>query len=255
VEHDEVHVPRMATDDEVAKHTAKVNKGAHHEEHEGGIRALVAAVHRMFWIVVMLTMGWPSYLIANVSGNKSYDARTWVNHFAPNSPIFTTGNDADASNQRLIVLSDVALAAAFYGLYRWVCATSFMHVVFMYGIPYLIVNLWLVLITFLQHTDLALPHYTDGEWDWLRGALATMDRDYGMLNVLFHHITDTHVVHHLFSSMPHYHAEEATAAVRQMLGPYYRYDSTPVAVALWNVFRDCTELYPDPNHKGVHWFD
>jgi len=250
VEHDEVHVPPLASEEKV---TAK--QSGHHEEMDGGIRTLFSAIQRMVMIVVMLTMGWPAYIIANVSGNKSYDPRRWVNHFTPNSPIFTTGSDSDAQNQRLIVLSDVALAAAFYGLYRWACATSFMHVMCMYGVPYLVVNLWLVLITYLQHTDLALPHYTDGEWDWLRGALATVDRDYGMLNVIFHHITDTHVVHHLFSSMPHYHAEEATAAVRQLLGSYYRYHSTPVFSALWNSFRDCTELYPDPKQKGVHWFD
>ena len=34
-----------------------------------------------------------------------------------------------------------------------------------------------------------LPHYTDDEWDWLRGALATVDRDYGwLLNTMHHHI-------------------------------------------------------------------
>jgi fatty acid desaturase len=53
-----------------------------------------------------------------------------------------------------------------------------------------------------------LPHYSDDEWDWLRGALATVDRSYGrLLNTLHHHIADTHVAHHLFSTMPHYHAQ------------------------------------------------
>lgn len=32
----------------------------------------------------------------------------------------------------------------------------------------------------------ALPHYTEKEWDWLRGALATVDRNYGILTY-FHH--------------------------------------------------------------------
>ena len=34
----------------------------------------------------------------------------------------------------------------------------------------------LVTITFLQHTHPNLPHYEDEEWDWIRGALATVDR-------------------------------------------------------------------------------
>lgn len=37
----------------------------------------------------------------------------------------------------------------------------------------------LVMITMLQHTHPSLPHYGDAEWDWLRGALATVDRSYG----------------------------------------------------------------------------
>ena len=62
------------------------------------------------------------------------------------------------------------------------------------------------LLSDFSHTE--LPHYSDDEWDWLRGALATVDRSYGrLLNTLHHHIADTHVAHHLFSTMPHYHAQ------------------------------------------------
>lgn len=35
--------------------------------------------------------------------------------------------------------------------------------------------------------------------DWLRGALSTVDRSYGILDYFHHHIADTHVAHHLFS--------------------------------------------------------
>lgn len=48
--------------------------------------------------------------------------------------------------------------------------------------PLMVVNFYLVLITLLQHTHPALPHYDEAEWDWLRGALSTVDRDYGFLN-------------------------------------------------------------------------
>lgn len=127
-------------------------------------------------------------------------------------------------------------------------------------------------------TPAELPHYADSEWDWLRGALSTVDRNYGwLLNTLHHHIAvgqrlrnacrallsallnlaaglaanaqqrwraalpattftsaattlrpaasalqDTHVAHHLFSTMPHYHAQEATRALKPILGDYYR---------------------------------
>lgn len=253
VEHDEVFVPVLATAEQKAIQAKKV-AGEHHDE-DGFIEQTKSTLHRMFFIVVMLTLGWPAYLFMNVTGNTSYNPQAWVNHFAPKSPIYTTGSEGDAHNQKLILLSDVTLFAVLAIFYKCISLTSLASFVYVYFIPYLIVNFWLVLITYLQHTDLNLPHYTDGEWDWLRGALATIDRDYGFINIVLHHITDTHVVHHLFHTMPHYHAQEATEAVKGLLGDYYRYDSTPIAVALWNSFRDCTALYPDEKLKGVHWFE
>lgn len=252
IEHDEVFVPRLATSDQIAK-KKKLAAGGLHEE-MGFIEQTKSTLHRMFFICVMLGAGWPAYLVSNVTGNKSYDLHAWVNHFFPSSPIFTTGSPWDATAQKLIVLSDVTLFAMLGLLYKFIQMTSFTYFIYIYFIPYLIVNLFLVLITYLQHTDLYLPHYTDGEWDWLRGALATVDRDYGFLNFMFHNITDTHVVHHIFSTMPHYHAMEATEAVKPMLGEYYRYDSTPITVALWNSYRDCNEVYPDETQPGVHWY-
>lgn len=254
VEHDEVFVPALATPAEIEAHRKKL-AGQHEHDEDGALTQLYNVAYRLFFMGVMFTVGWPGYLLSNISGNRSYDPKAWVNHFFPESPIFTSGSEADAHNQKLILISDLALLAMFGVLYKWVSLTSLSHVVYVYFIPYLIVNFWLVLITYLQHTDLQLPHYTHGEWDWLRGALATVDRDYGILNRVFHHITDTHVVHHLFSFMPHYHAQEATEAVKPLLGDYYLMDRTPVFTALWNAYRDCNVLYPDEKNKGVHWFE
>ena len=121
----------------------------------------------------------------------------------------------------------------------------------------LIVNAFLVLITYLQHTHPALPHYDSSEWDWLRGALATIDRDYGILNKVFHNITDTHIAHHLFSTMPHYHAMEATKAIQPILGEYYSFDGTPVYKALFREAKECIFVEPDEgdqSNKGIFWF-
>ena len=41
---------------------------------------------RLMYIAVTLLLGWPMYLIANVSG-RPYDR--WANHFDPYSPIFS----------------------------------------------------------------------------------------------------------------------------------------------------------------------
>jgi len=77
------------------------------------------------------------------------------------------------------------------------------------------VNHWLVLITFLQHTDPLLPHYRAPEFTFPRGALATLDRsllgDLGSFMgwigaVATHGISETHILHHVSSKIPHYHA-------------------------------------------------
>ena len=57
--------------------------------------------------------------------------------------------------------------------------------------------------------------------------------------------SDTHVVHHLFSTMPHYHAQEATEAVKEFLGKYYLYDSTPFMVALYRNYKLCKFVEDD----------
>ena len=51
------------------------------------------------------------------------------------------------------------------------------------------------------------------EWSYFRGGLSTIDRDYGIFNKI-HHDIGTHVVHHLFPQMPHYHLTEATEVKR-----------------------------------------
>ncbi|KAK1270125.1 hypothetical protein QJS04_geneDACA006105 [Acorus gramineus] len=59
------------------------------------------------------------------------------------------------------------------------------------------------------------------EWNYLRGALTTLDRDYGWINNV-HHDIGTHVIHHLFPQIPHYNLREATKAARPVLDKYYR---------------------------------
>ncbi|KAK9273256.1 hypothetical protein L1049_018063 [Liquidambar formosana] len=202
---------------------------------------------RVLTLAVTLILGWPLYLAFNVSG-RPYDR--FACHYDPYGPIYST-------RERLqIYISDVGIFAVTYLLYRVVLAKGLAWLLCIYGVPLLIVNGFLVLITYLQHTHPALPHYDSSEWDWLKGALATADRDYGMLNKVFHNITDTHVAHHLFSTMPHYHAMEATKAIKPILGEYYQFDGTPFYKAMWRETRECLYVEPDdgaPN-KGVFWY-
>lgn len=209
--------------------------------------AIVSLALRVSQIGRMLLFGWPVYLLTHVTGRK-YGSRT--NHFEPSAPLF-----AD-SERRMVVLSDIALALWMGALGYAGATVGWMWLAKVYIVPYLWVNLWLVLITHLQHTDQRLPHYRSKEWTWLKGALCTMDRDYGYLNYWHHHIADTHVTHHIFSYMPHYHAEEATRALRPLLGKYYLEDTVRpglagIAQALWNSFTHCRFV---EDEGEVLWF-
>lgn len=203
---------------------------------------------RVLILLVQLTLGWPLYLLFNVSG-RHYER--FACHFDPHSPIYSD------RERMLILVSDAGVLAGTYGLYCLVAAKGLAWVLCVYGCPLLLVNGFLVLITYLQHTHPALPHYDSTEWDWLRGALATADRDYGILNKVFHNITDTHVAHHLFSSMPHYHAMEATKAIKPILGNYYQFDGTPIFKAMWREVKECIYVEPDEGdqNKGVFWYN
>jgi len=145
----------------------------------------------------------------------------------------------------------LTLSVLFYLGYTY----SFVWLLKVYIIPYLNCNFWLVFITQLQHTDQKLPHFDDEDWNWLRGALCTVDRNYGFLSVMFHHIGDTHVVHHLFSQLPHYHAQEATEAIKPILGKYYCYDDTPLFVACWHITRFCRSVNTEEEDKtNAYWY-
>ena len=61
---------------------------------------------------------------------------------------------------------------------------------------------------------LQLPWYADSKWDFVRGQLSSIDRNYGWCHDLIHNI-GTHQIHHLFSKIPHYHLEEATRTFRK----------------------------------------
>jgi len=112
---------------------------------------------------------------------------------------------------------------------------------------------WLITITLLQHTDTYIPHTSGDQWSFLRGALLTVDRDYGIFNYLHHNIGDSHVAHHLFSTMPHYHAKEATKYLRSILGEHYLRDNTPFWIALWNVSNRCRFVEHRDSADVYHW--
>jgi len=112
-----------------------------------------------------------------------------------------------------------ALSCAVWGyivlnLSGWQLSQAFI----LYGGCWLFFSFWLVTVTYLQHHDEKTIVY-DEHWTFLRGAFQTIDREYGHgIDAYHHHITECHLVHHLFfTAIPHYNLPKATAALRTFL--------------------------------------
>ena len=130
-------------------------------------------------------------------------------------------------------------------------ATSFWRVAAVYGGPYLGLNAWLGIVTKLHHTDVDVPHLEGEEWNWVRGAFLTIDRPYyKIVDWVQHHIGSTHVLHHINPRVPHYHAQEATEAIKKAFPDLYLHDPTPVHVALWRVVTNCISVKKVTNPTG-----
>ncbi|GAA5856556.1 hypothetical protein JCM9279_005497 [Rhodotorula babjevae] len=193
-----------------------------------------APVYRLGWILVQQLFGWPAYLFTNASGQLWYPK--WTNHFDPSSLVF------DARHRNQVLISDAFLVGMVGLLTLFGSAMGgFSAVTKYYLVPYLLVNHWLVMITYLQHTDPQLPHYSADMWNFQRGALCTIDRNLlGPVGpYLMHGITETHVAHHISSKIPHYHAWEATEALKSFLGEHYHATDENMFVSLWKSYKQC----------------
>ncbi|KAJ9549758.1 hypothetical protein OSB04_022301 [Centaurea solstitialis] len=199
--------------------------------------------------VFKIVLGFPLYFVFNLYGRKYEKGIT--SHFYPYSPIF---NDSERFQ---IFLTDLGVFGTLYGVYRLALIKGTEWVINFYGMPILFMSGFFILLTYLHHTHPSIPHYDSTEWDWLRGAMATVDRNFGFLNHAFHDVTRTHAVHHLFPTIPHYHTFEARLAVMPILGDYYKYDDTPILEAVWRETKDCIFIEPDEvngEKKGIYWF-
>ncbi|KAF5324021.1 hypothetical protein D9611_008449 [Ephemerocybe angulata] len=186
--------------------------------------------------------GWPAYILFNTSGQKRYPKGT--SHFNPSSPMYA------AHHYNQVVVSTIGIVAWASCIAAAIYYKGFVTVAIIYIVPYLWIHHWLVLITFLQHTDPILPHYRAAEFTFPRGALSTLDRslmgDCGKVMAWIgahatNGIAETHVVHHVCSKIPHYHAWEASAALSKVIKGYgIPHEGRPVGWSeFYRVLREC----------------
>jgi fatty acid desaturase len=205
--------------------------------------------------VLHLLVGWPAYLLIGATGGT---ARGMTNHFWPDplTPPAQPKKELFPGNWKKKVLeSDIGIAVMVGALAAWTIGNGPAQVMALYGGPLLVVNAWLVVYTWLQHTDTDVPHFSDDDHSFIRGALHTIDRPYqqldpwGLVDFLHHQIGTTHVAHHFDSTIPHYKAQVATDAIKESFPEYYLYDPTPIPQALWRVAKGCTAV----EKRGDRW--
>lgn len=97
-----------------------------------------------------------------MTGPKKYRGQN-VNHFSPTAVFFKP------EEYFLIVQTNLALVVVLAAIAYCSATFGFATVASYYLIPYIIANYHLVLITYLQHTDVFTPHFRGAEWSWLRG--------------------------------------------------------------------------------------
>lgn len=246
LENDEVWVPSIVVDDpKRVKDTETMDKLY-------GSNPWYAAIGS---ILVMFTVGWPFYLTFNATGHKVQHGEV-MSHFVPSSPIFK-GLPAWK-----VHLSTAGIVAALFLVVNLVQLYGLWVIARVYLLPLSVVFFFLTSITFMHHTDESLPFWRDSEgWTWIRGAaMSTIDRSMGeFMDRKLHHISDTHVCHHIFSRIPFYHAREATTHIQRELGPLYR--RAPSA-SFWDYMRDlyvnlrdCNALVKsDDKPFGLWWW-
>ena len=200
-------------------------------------------------LVSTLLFGWPLYLLAGATAGP---ARRRANHFWPAAPfrseLFPDRWVARVWMSSLGVLAAIALLITAGATFGWGLVAA------LYVGPYLVTNAWLVLYTWLQHTDSDVPHFGGDDWSWMLGAFQTIDRPYpAVIDRLHHHIGTTHVLHHIDHRVPHYHAREATEALKAAFPEWYRFNPTPIARATWQVAGDCVAVDLDADHSHNGW--
>lgn len=200
-------------------------------------------------MVLMQLLGMQAYMLRNSMGCPAYPPGT--NHFNPSSPLFKP------HERRGIIISDIGLCFILAILCFYTSQVGFGSLFRLYIVPYLLANHWIVMLTYLHHSDPTIPHYRNKEWTFLRGALATVDRPFlGWAGRYFlHNVSHDHIAHHTNSSIPFYNLPQVTQLIKSVLGEDYNYDSTNTFRALYRTFTQCCFIEDDGDilfYKNKH---
>ncbi|ESO11545.1 hypothetical protein HELRODRAFT_71572 [Helobdella robusta] len=105
-----------------------------------------------------------------------------------------------------------------------------------YLAPLFIYGSYMVIVTFLHHSEVNIPWYADQNWNYVKGQLSTIDRNYGLVHHAIHCI-GTHQMHHMFTKIPHYHLEEATRHFRSAFPELVKSCDEPILSSFVRMFK------------------
>ncbi len=196
-----------------------------------------------------LILGWPAYLLAGKTGGPRYGMS---NHFWPTAPF--SKKLWPSIWAKKVWISDWGIIFMLLLLISWSINFGIYSMICLYLGPLLVVNIWLVIYTWLHHTDTDVPHLGEGEFSYMRGAFLSIDRPYGkILDFLHHSIGSTHAIHHIEPTVPHYHARLATRVLKNKFPKVYLYNPTPIFNSLWHIATNCVAVKKDLDVDRYVW--
>lgn len=193
---------------------------------------------------IFVLIGWPMYKIG-IRNLTTYKPVTG-SHYLPQSDLYTRSVRLSWYLGLLALLGFLSLYLGLGVIFGWGFFLKYIVA------PYLIYGAWLTFVTYMQHVSPEVPVYDSKDWTQLKGALATVDRNYGPFNWLTHNIGNLHVVHHIFPTIPHYRLREATEAIKPILGQHYLKADTFVLADFVRSQLRCHFVVPD---KGFERYE
>ncbi|KNZ80728.1 Delta(12) fatty acid desaturase [Termitomyces sp. J132] len=175
----------------------------------------------LFKLFIRQFFGFQLYLIHNRKGNPRYPPGT--SHYMPSSKLFKP------EQRKFIIVSNIAIGSMLVLIAGYIYQKSWSDAWFYYFAPWLVAHNWIVMLTYLQHSDPTIPYYRSVD-------LCPRSLGYSRPTTLW----VDHLAHHFFATIPFYNLPQVTEAIKPVLGEYYNYDSTPALYALWRSFTQCT---------------
>ena len=171
-------------------------------------------------------VGWYIYLAVGYNPRR-------VHHFQPFDAMFV-GHLVGC------LFSLAGIVISLYFVYLYLVVYGLVSLVVVYAVPLFVFGSYVVVVTFLHHSEVNIPWYSDGRWTYVRGQLSSVDRHYGIVHDVIHSI-GTHQMHHMFTRIPHYRLEEATEHFRRAYPHLVRACDEPILPSFVRMFQKFEE--------------